>query len=263
MTAALAAPLAVFIEQRWTPVLLTDLSLEYNLSDAAARMVYADVVLNGLVKKLDSLLLMLTGKNRGAALYTMYFGAQRPFEVAAGILGPQLETMRGWVPLLKAASEPVLNTLGDEIKAAVDAADAAVSAKMAAENALLMFKATGDRAKMVADYNALRKGTYGELGKIKHQHPELPNDFADSFFRHEGKRAEDKLSVEQLQAKIESLAGQQAVLEKKRQALLDKQKAEADAKVALEQQQAAIEAKKKEMEELGATIKKMEDALGK
>src|SRR5262249_4654518 len=135
LTAPLALPLADFIDQVWEPAHLKEISLDYNLSQATARVLYADSALNGLVKKLDSALLMLTNKDRTAPMYVLYFGAQRPFEVAAGILGPQLETMRGWIGLLSASQDKTLQAIGDEIQAAVTVADAAVSAKAAAENA--------------------------------------------------------------------------------------------------------------------------------
>jgi hypothetical protein len=263
LTVLLAVPFADFIENNWKPTFLKEQTLNYGLALGNAQVAYADVVLNGLVKKLDSALLMLTGKDRTAPLYLLYFGAQRPFEVAAGILGPQLETMRGWIPLLAASPEATLQAIGEEIKTAVAAADAAVKVKVAAESALLVFETTGEGALLVQSYNALRKVTYGELGKIKHQHPELPNEFADTFFRHEGKRAEDKLSADQLQTKIEVLKVQQAGLEKRRQALLDKHQEEADAKLLLDEKQAVIEAKKKEKEALDAAIKRLEDDLKK
>lgn len=261
LTTALSVPFADFMDQKWQPMHLKELELDYALALGTARVLHADTVLNGLVKKLDGALLMLTGKDRTAPLYSLYFGAQRPFEVAAGILGPQLETMRAWIPLLKASSDTTLQAIGAEVKAAVAAADDAVKVKADAESALLVFNTTGERPHLVATYNALRKGTYGELGKIKHEHPELPNDFADTFFRHEGKRADDKLSPDQVQTKIDALKVQQATLEKKRQALLDKEKADAEARLLLEEKQAAIEAKKKEKSALDAAIRKMESEL--
>lgn len=261
LTASLAVPLAQFITETWQPTYLMGLGLEYKVELAHAKVLHADSVLNGLVKKLDGALLMLTNKLRTAPLYKLYFGAERPFEVAAGVLGPQLEKMRGWIPMLASAPEAPLKAIGEEIKSAVADADAAVKAKADAETALLVYKTTGERTQLINKYNALRKVTYGELGKIKHQHPELPNDFADTFFRHEGRRADDKLSPEQLQTKIDALKEQQKVLEAKRKAKLDKQKEDADKKVELEQKQAAIDVKKKEKDALDAEIKQMENAL--
>jgi hypothetical protein len=263
LTVSLAVPFSNFLTQTWQPVRLKEEALEYALALATARILYADSVLNGLVKKLDSALLMITNKDRTALLYVQFFGAQRPFEVAAGVLGPQLEKMRNWVPLLAASPHATLKAIGTEIESAVAMADAAVKAKATAESDLLMFETTGERAQLIDAYNALRKSTYGELGKIKHQHPELPNDFADTFFRHESKRAEDRMSLDQLQTKIDTVAAQLAVLEKKRQAMLEKMKADADAKIELERKQKldALEAKKKEREALDAHIAKLEGEL--
>jgi hypothetical protein len=100
LTAALAVPFADFIVQVWEPAVHQEQALEYGITLATAKQVYADDVLDGLVKKLDSALLMITNKDRTAPLYVQFFGAQRPFEVARGVLGLQLETMRSWIPLL-------------------------------------------------------------------------------------------------------------------------------------------------------------------
>ncbi len=263
VTTALAAPFATFIGTNWRTALLLEIQLEDDLALASARILQADRVLNVLVKKVDTTLLLLTNKDRAAALYIQFFGQQRPFQVAAGILGPQLETMRGWVSLLLGSSHDALKALGAEVDQAVKEADAAVAAKKAAENALLVFATTGEGRKLIDDYNALRKSTYGELGKLQHQNPDLANDFADSFFRHESRRNDDKLSPEQLKQKIEGLAVQQETLQKKLEAALVRQKAEMDQKEAEEQLRVELEAKKREREELNAAIKKMEADLKK
>lgn len=261
LTAALAVPFADFITVTWQSTHLLELQLDYDVALAGARVLQADAVLNTLVKKLDTTLLLLTNKDRSAPLYVQFFGNRRPFEVAAGVLGPQLETMRAWIPLLTASPHDSLQSVGAEIAAAVDQADAAVGAKTAADNATLVFQTTGERAKLIHAYNALRKGTYGMLGKMKHQNPELPNDFADSFFRHETRRTEDRMTPEQLQIKLDALASQQSLLQKKLDAALARQQADADAKAELEQKKALLEAKKKEKDALDASIKKLEAEL--
>jgi hypothetical protein len=258
LTVVLAASLAQFINTNWQTALLLEFKLEDDLARASARIHYADQVLNTLVKKLDTSLLLLTNKDRTAPLYAQFFGNQRPFQVAAGILGPQLETMRGWVALLLGSVHDSLKALGTEIDLAVKQADAAVAAKTTAENALLVFTTTGERRKVIDDYNALRKSTYGELGKLQHQHPDLPNDFADSFFRHESRRNDDKLSPEQLKQKIDALAAQQETLQKKLDDALARQKADAEQKEADEQRRLEIEIKKKARDELDLSIKKLE-----
>ena len=140
----------------------------------------------------------------------------------------------------------------------MEAADAAVKAKDDAESTLRAFRLTGERAQLVADYNALRKLTYGELGRIRHKHPELPNDFADTFFRHQKKPSKDKLSLEAMDARIDELKAEQAALEERREALIAEQKYEEEEAEKRAAKQAAIEAKRKEREALEAEIRKME-----
>lgn len=263
LTVGLAAALAQFINTKWQTALLLEFKLEDDLALATARIHYADLVLNGLVKKLDTSLLLITNKDRTAPLYAQFFGNQRPFQVAAGILGPQLETMRGWVSLLLDSAHDSLKALGTEVDLAVKQADTAVADKKAAENAILVFTTTGERRNVIDDYNALRKITYGELGKLQHQNPDLPNDFADSFFRHESRRNDDKLSPEQLKQKIDALTAQKETLQKKLDDALARQKAEMEQKEADEQRRLEIEVKKKERDELDASIKKMEASLKK
>jgi hypothetical protein len=258
LTAALAAPFTVFEAQTWLPVHHKEMDLDYALTLAKARVTYADDTLNALVKKLDGALLMITNKDRGAPLYQLYFGAQRPFEVNAPLLGPQLETMRGWIPSLKTSTHDPLQTIGAEIEAAVTAADAAVLARADAENAQLAFRTTGERTALVDAFNALRKSTYGKLGEIRHQHPELPNDFADGFFRHETKRRDDKLSSEQIQAKIDALHEEEAGWKAKLEAAIARETAEASAKQQEETRLVALAEKKKQAAALAAEIKKLE-----
>jgi len=108
LTVTLAVPFTNFINTVWQTAFLRELQLDYDLALASARIHQADRVLNTLVKKVDTTLLLITNKDRTAPLYVQFFGHQRPFEVAAGILGPQLETMRGWVPLLQGSSHTSL-----------------------------------------------------------------------------------------------------------------------------------------------------------
>jgi hypothetical protein len=260
LTSSLAEAFADFMAQRWQPTYLKELSLEYALSLASARAAYAHGVLNGLVKKLDGALFVVT-KNRGSLLYQQYFGAKRPHEVIDMRLEAQVEVMRGFIASLQASKVTALAALGDEIKTAVEAAETAVKGRDDAQSTLRTFRLTGERAQLVADYNALRKKTYGELGKIRHEHPELPNDFAETFFHHRKRTTEETLSPEEMSTKIEELKAQQAALEEQRAAAIAEQKHQEEEAAKLAQKQAALEEKKKEKEALEAEIKKMESEI--
>jgi hypothetical protein len=66
----------------------------------------------------------------------------------------------------------------------------------------------------------LRKLTYGKLGEIIHNHPELPNDFADRFFvTNGGSRApsidELELVVERSRGKLKRQEAQLAAMKEK------------------------------------------------
>jgi hypothetical protein len=263
LTAALAVPFAAFMAQRWQAVFLQEHALSYELALATASVLHQDRTVKGLVKKLDSALLMVTGKDRAAPLYTRFFGRMPAHEVAACPLGPRLETMRGWPQDLSSSPHEVLQAVGAEMEAAVAAAFAAMVAKRAAEAAARAFELTGERAQLVDAYNALRKETYGALGKLRHQHPGLPADFADSFFRHEKNRGLRRKSPEELKARIDALAAQKAALEKKLKEALELETARSDAKRAAEQEQkqAALAARRREKEALDAAIAKMEGEI--
>lgn len=133
--------------------------------------VYADLLLNDLVKKLNVALPMLTGKNRNAPLYTFYFRAARPFEVAAGILGPQLETMRGWFPEPKKSTDATLQSIGKGIELAVTKADAAVQAKADAEAAIKVFETTGERFRLVNPQQRPSQGDLRRAGRAEARPP--------------------------------------------------------------------------------------------
>lgn len=264
LTAALGAAFADFRVQRLIPVYLTELQRDHAVEQAKAQMLRADNVLDGLVKKLDHAVLILVGNDRSAALYQKYFGAQRPFEVTAPLLGPQLDTMRGWIPSLLASPHATLQAIGAEIKAAVAAADAAVAAKKAAEEAQADFWSTGDRAQMVDAYNALRKATFGKLGEIQHQNPQLPANFPDAFFLHEIRKRDDKLSADQIQEKIDALREDLAAWQKKLEKAQAREQAEAESKTEQAAKTAALADKRKQAEALAAEIKKLErEVVGK
>lgn len=258
LTAALAAPFADFRKNRFVPTFLASLVIDYAVAQGRAQVFYTDTVLNGLVQKLDHALLILVKNDRSAPLYQKYFGQQRPSDVVAPLLGPQLETMRDWISSLLAQPHASLQAIGAEIKAAVAAADAAVQVKKGAEGAQSDFAQSGDRAQMIDAYNALRKSTFGKLGEIQHQNPQLPTNFPDTFFLHEMRKRDDKLSAEQIQGKIDAMKEDLATWQKKLEKAQAREQAEADEKAQQAAAAAALADKRKQAEALAAEIKKLE-----
>lgn len=257
-TAALAVPFAEFRAVRLTPTLLLELNLQYGVALAKARAVFADTILNNLVKKLDGALWMITHGDTTAPLYEKYFGEQRPHEVIAPLLGPQLETMRAWIPSLLASPHATLQAIGAEIQAAVAVADDTVTKRKEAEDKLSDFSETGERAQTIEAYNALRKATWGKLGEMQHQNPALPSGFADSFFLHEARKRDDRLSSAQIQAKLASLEEDVALWNQKLQKALDREREESVEATARAARETELAEKRKQAEALAAEIKKLE-----
>jgi len=145
--------------------------------------------------------------------------------------------MRLWTGQLTKSDVAELAALAPEITAAVDEADLAVKTHDALEQQRTFFREAGDRKKFFNDLNAVRKETYGALGKLPFQHRGLPSRFADLFFLHEKPRGKEEVTMESVQASINDLTQQLDA----RQALLEKLAAEEE----LEKKKAAeLEAKK-------------------
>jgi hypothetical protein len=71
--------------------------------------------------------------------------------------------MRGWLPSLMDAASAGLRALGDQLKQAVEQADAARSALATARQRNRDFRTVGERKAFIDSINALRKSTYGAL----------------------------------------------------------------------------------------------------
>lgn len=258
LTAALAPPFAELRAQRWIPTLLQELSLQYAINRARARVLQVESLLNGLVKKLDGALWMLTHGDTTAPLYQKYFGTQRPSEINAILMGARLAKIQGWISSLLTSPHVALQGIGAEIQSAVAAADVAVEAQKAADAALADFATTGQRAQTIDAFNALRKATWGKLGEIQHQNPEIASGFADLFFLHEVRRRDDKLSSEQIRTKVSALEEDLATWKAKLDKALAREQKDADDAAASAAREAELAEKRRQAEALAAEIKRLE-----
>ena len=177
---------------------------------------------------LSKALLIVTKGNRSDRLYKLYYGEKRPSDLKRPTLGPQLETMRGWIPSLLASPHTMLADYGTQLQDKVAVADKAVAAASAAEQKNRAFRTVGERKVLIDDFNALRKATYGKLAEMPHTQPaaKLPASFADRFFRHEAwTPAEKPATSAEIAAKIAAKQVEMAAL----QAELTKTKADEEA----------------------------------
>jgi hypothetical protein len=146
----------------------------------------ADDALDDLVDTLDRTILIAVKNDRKNPIYELYFGEKLPHELKRPVLGDELSRLKKFVPSLQASPVAALSALAPSLVTAIASADAAVTAKQAAQQALDDFDATGGKAALIASFNVVRQTAYGQLAAVPHQNPlaSLPVTFGDRFFRH-------------------------------------------------------------------------------
>jgi hypothetical protein len=146
----------------------------------------ADDTLDDFVDTLDRTLLIVVKNDRKSPLYQLYFGEKLPHELKRPILDDELVRVRKFIPSLQGSPVAQLSALAPALVTAVAAADAAVTAKQNAQQALDDFDTTGGKATLIGQFNVLRQTVYGQLAAIPHQNvaAALPTTFGDRFFRH-------------------------------------------------------------------------------
>lgn len=214
--------------------------LSVDIYTATARIAVLDDAFDDDVDVVSRLLLNECGGDKTLPLYVLFFEDKRPSDIKRPVLGSQLERVRGWVPQLKGLSNPALSALGMAIEARVTQADNAVKALADAKRAQKEFRTIGPRKAAIDEFNALRKSTYGAIAELPHKYPEknLPNNYAERFFRHEEARKGDKES----QASITSTTIAGLILEQEAKLASLKERHED----ALAREDAAAKAKVKE-----------------
>ncbi len=256
LTAALAIPFAPLrIDLRKHKA--DEATLTDNILLARALALSADDDLNRLVDDTKNVVLAMSANDYQAPLYKQLFSGQSPSELKRPLLGSQLATMRTWVGPLGAAGNADLSAIAIRLAAAIVKADEAETKMALAQQAMDVFTA-GPRTTFVNECNALRKLTYGKLGEIIHNNPELPSDFSDRFFMtNGGSRApsisELSQSVERLRAKLKR---QEAQLEamKEKAALQVKARQEAE----LAERKTRLDAAQKRAAEAAAEVAKLQ-----
>jgi hypothetical protein len=151
---------------------------------ARASIIYCDGVLDAIVDGVDAAARKIN-PDRQSALYQLFFSRQTPSVLKKPILGKQLETLRGWIPILTGSNIPAaLVEYGPRLVDAIAAADAAVAAEVAAEKALLQFESIGPKKLFIDALNKLRIKVFAALDNVQLENSEenLPRNFARGFF---------------------------------------------------------------------------------
>jgi len=100
-------------------------------------------------------------------------------------LGKQYQQMGTWITHMTASLNGRIVDIGKRIVIKHDEATTAIKTAQDADTASREFRLTGDRRQLIDRFNALGKGTEGELKEMPFAHPELklPNNFFERFMR--------------------------------------------------------------------------------
>jgi hypothetical protein len=202
LTSPLAALLAAALG-KIDAVEAAERQLAFDVLRAEANVLVIDADLDDLADAVIQNLLILTKKDTKAELYVHFMGEMEPNELKAPVLGDELDTLEAWLPDLLGSPHDALVALGKRLAPQVKKARLAEAALDTARRALASFREIGERPALVAEVNAARKSTHGDLAALVHQNPlaGLPADLAESSFR--GDTQPRRATAKQLRAKLE------------------------------------------------------------
>jgi hypothetical protein len=225
---AVHGPRFVALLGSWDLVSARERQLTDAITRALARVDGADELLDALVDAVVAALLVASGNKRGGALWKQFLGSKTPAQLKRPILGDELEHVRSWIAWLASSTIAVLKELAARAADVVKNSDDAVEALRNAEDALLVFRLTGERRAWVDEANAVRKSTFGDISKLPHEPAGagLPVDFGDGFFPHDSHKA-TALTLATAKARIKAL---QALLDSAKKDLVDLEAEEAELK---------------------------------
>jgi hypothetical protein len=196
----LTTPYAAGFEQfqgKLLALMAQEALISIEVTKVTARITVADEALGDYVDVVSRTALIATNGETAVPLYALFFDNKTPSLIKRPRLGSKLARLRGWVSHLNTSGVPALVALAPEVEAAVNEADLAVKALADAKLKEKEFHTVGARRAAIDEFNALRKSTYGAIAELPHKYPEknLPNTFAERFFRHEMARKGGKKAL--------------------------------------------------------------------
>ena len=257
------AAFETFLATNWTKTNNARIVLILEVGKTSGVIAGADDALDDFVDLLDRTLLIIVKNDRSAPLYAFFFGAKSASVLKRPVLDQELVTVRAWIPTLQQSPVPALAALAPQLVVLVAAADAAVAAHLAAENALKMFDTITDMKTLIDAFNTLRQNAYGQLAAIPHKQPDLmlPASFADRFVRHESHKGLTSLTnPTAVQARIDTMEKDLTAAKAHREALLAAAQAKEDAKAAEAKAAEAVAHAKADLEAAQAAMKAAEKA---
>ncbi len=190
---------------RWTEVHTEQLALWDAQIGADALVTIADDVLDAIVDRFSVAALAVVGQNREDSRYTLYFKTP-PSSLKVPVLGPQLETLKGWSTMLATEKEPSLAAFSKELKSALKRANEAIKARTITAAANDTFRKTGALSRYFGAVEAARDALFVSLDARRAERKK-DRRWPEGFFR---KRAAAKPSSEEREAKEVKAAAKKA-----------------------------------------------------
>jgi hypothetical protein len=134
------------------------------------------------IDSFNVVLLTAVNQDRADPHYKLYM-TDAPSKLKKPVLGSELETVRGWVPMLQEESNASLKAFAAKFAKDVADGDAANEQATEADAANTQFRTVGGLSQFLADVTKVRDEVFVALDKIRTANPSLPKDFAKSFFR--------------------------------------------------------------------------------
>jgi hypothetical protein len=254
--AAAHVPAYQALREEWKLVLLEEISILDDLSQAQAAVDKADRALDVFTGRVSNAVDENTdGKTRKQIRLALLKGKtlgkfRRP------VLNSQLLAMADWSDTLTKCGVPALMALAQEAEVLTAAGKVAEGLRATAQKKNRDFRDVGMRKQFIDKVNATRKETHGLLGKLPFQNPALPQDFAQGFFYSDPPK-NDEETIDEVKTSIEELEAQ--LVERNAQLKKLEDDAANEAKAALEQ--AAEDQTVEDLEAQGQALLKKAAAL--
>jgi hypothetical protein len=179
----------------WSTVQTKQFDLWDAITKADALVAAADDNLDDFIPPFANAIRGLGGGDKNPT-WNLFFKVT-PYELAAPVLGDELEALRRWVQLLAKGGEPTLAAFKKPLEKLIAEADAAVKARTDAALANEHFRTKGGLAEFFVDMSKQRDGIAASIDAIAAKSKTLPRNYSSRFFR----KRTTKVSAEEKAAK--------------------------------------------------------------
>jgi hypothetical protein len=259
--AAPYVPLYQSLRATWMEVLLEEIDILDELSEAQAAVTKADNAIDVFSGRVSRSVDEHTDGKTRKQIRLALFKNKTLAKFRRPVLGGQLLVFAEWSVTLAKCGVPALITMAPDAAALAEVGKSAEALLATAKKRNRDFRDVGTRKQFIDKVNGTRKETHGLLGKMPFENPALPQDFAGTFFLKEEPRAQEE-TIDEVRSSIDDLnaelvARHAQLTELEAEALAEEQAALKNA--ANDKEIADIEAQVKELQQKAADLKKNRD----